>query len=244
MTSKARAGVSRSLPDSERITDPERMARLLERLAKRYTPLTIEIPGYEERYTSCIVGVDRPYVLLDELQPASGTPLLLAERALQVTGKLEGIDIRFVTTLDRVDEQDDMVTCYINLPGQLEYRQRRMDYRAHIPMARRLRVIIENSSGKVAEGVLHDLSQGGAGMIFPDGDPVVESGLLHECAIELPDAGWLFCVVELRYSKNITSRDRQLIGARFAGLTPVQVRLLGHCISELDREYIRKRTAD
>jgi c-di-GMP-binding flagellar brake protein YcgR len=244
MITKARTSSNKSLPDSEQITDPARVERLLERLGKRYTPLTVRIPGYEEDYTSCIVDVDRPYVLLDKLVSSTGHRLLLSERALQVTGKLDGIDIRFITTLERVDDQDDVVTYYINLPERLEYRQRRLDYRAHIPAAQKLRVIIDDRDGTVIEGVLHDLSRGGAGMYFPDGEPAVEPGLLHECAIELPGDVWLYCAVELRYSKDIPSRDRQLIGARFTDLGHEQARLVARCISELEREFIRKRTAE
>jgi len=244
MIKKARTSPGQSLPDSEQITDPVRVTRLLEKLAKRNTLLTAEIPGHQERYTSCIVDVGGPYVLLDELLPSSGHMLLLAERTLQVTGKLSGIDIRFITTLDRVDDRDNAVTYHMNLPAQLEYRQRRQGYRVHIPMAQTLRVIFDNSDGTVIEGVLHDLSHGGAAMIFPDGKPAVKPGLLQECAIELPGDVWLYCAVELRHSNKLPSRDQQLLGARFIKLSPVQSRLVGNCISKLEREFIRKRTAD
>lgn len=232
------------MPDSEQITDPARVVPLLDRLAKRHTPLTVQVPGHEQLYTSYIVDVDRLYVLLDELLPSIGHQLLLTERALKVTGKLDGIEIHFVTTLERVDVQDKVVTYHMSLPRQLEYRQRRLAYRVHIPMAKTLRVIIDNADGTVNEGVLHDLSRGGAGMIFPADNITVEKGLLHDCAIELPGDEWLYCAVELRYSKNIPARNRQLIGAQFANLFPVQAQLISRCISELERELIRKRASD
>jgi len=244
MNRKAQTSSYRSLPDSEQITDLARVARVLDRLAKQHMLLTVEIPGHPEHYTSSIVDVDSPYVLLDELLPTTGHQLLLAERTLQVSGKLDGIDIRFLTTLEHVDDRDGMVTYHTNLPDRLEYRQRRKDYRAHIPMAKTLRVITDSSDGAPVEGVLHDLSHSGAGMIFPDGTPAVEPGLLYECAIELPDNVWLYCAVEFRHSKDIPSRDRQLVGARFTGLSLAQARLVGHCISELEREFIRKRASD
>lgn len=50
------------LPDSEQITDPTKVSRLLERFTKHYTPLTVQIPGDKEHYTSSIVGVDKKYV--------------------------------------------------------------------------------------------------------------------------------------------------------------------------------------
>jgi len=244
MVMKARTRSNQPLPDSELITDPTRVARLLERLAKQHSLLTVGIPGHEEHYTSSIVDVKGPHVLLDELLPNSGHPLLLAERKLQVTGKLDGIDIRFSTTLEHVDDQDGMITYHAILPVRLEYRQRRQNYRAHIPMVRRLRVVVDSVDGTACEGELHDLSIGGAGIIFTDVMPAVERGLLHECAVELPDGGWLYCAVELRHSITIPPRDRHLVGARFARLTVVQARIVGQCISELERESIRKRVAD
>ena len=95
-----------SQSDVEQIRDPARLVPLLERLAKRRTPLVVQVPGHAEQYSSCIVDVDRQFVQLDELLPASGHKMLLAERALQITGKLEGIDISFRTTLERVEDQD------------------------------------------------------------------------------------------------------------------------------------------
>lgn len=241
MSTKARTGTYQPLPDSEEITDTVRIERLLERWAKQRTLLTVDIPGHQEHYTSGIVSVDRPHILLDEILPASGHQQLLAERTLQVSGKMDGIDVRFITTLDHVDNRDNMVTYHMNLPEQIEYRQRRLAYRAHVPMAQTLRVLIDSKDGTMAEGVLHDLSHGGAGMIFSDGQPAMIPGQLYECAIELPDDVWLYCAVELRYSKNIRTRDRQLIGTRFDGLSPVQARLVGQCVSKLERESVRKR---
>ena len=232
------------MSDSEQITDPAKVARLLERLARRYTPLSVKVSGHEERYTSCIVGVDGSYVLMDELLPSGGHQLLLAKRSLEVEGKLDGIDIQFITTLQRVDEQDNVLTYYMNLPARLEYRQRRQAYRVHIPMTRKLSVIIDNPDDAVIEGLLYDLSHGGAGIIFPAGKVIVEPGQLRECAIELPDDAWLYCAVELRYAKDVSSRDRQHIGARFSKISPAQAQLVGSCINELERELIRKRAAD
>ena len=232
------------MPDSEQIIDPGRVTRLLERLARRYTPLSVKVSGHEELYTSCIVGVDGSYVLMDELLPTGGHQLLLAERRLEVEGKLDGIDIQFTTTLKRVDDQDNVLTYCMNLPARLEYRQRRQAYRVHIPMTRKLSVIIENPDDTAVEGLLYDLSHGGAGIIFPAGKIIVEPGQLRECAIELPDDAWLYCAVELRYAKETSSRDRQHIGARFSQISPAQAQLVGTCINELEREFIRKRAAD
>ena len=243
MNTKAQINSYESLADSEQITTPAKISRLLERFTKRYTPLTVQIPGHREHYTSCIVDVDGKEVLFDELLPSSGHQLLITERALQVTGKLDGVDIQFFTTLKRVGDKDNILTYYMELPGLLEYRQRRLDYRVRIPMTMKLPVTIKNKSGKMVRGKLHDLSSGGAAMICLEDKTIMESAELYECAIDLPHGECIDCTVKLRYSKDIPSRDSKLIGIQFVRLSSVQSRLIGRCISELEREFIRKRTA-
>jgi len=228
------------LPDCELITDAGRVARLLERLARRYTPLTVQIPGHKDFYTSCIVDVDNKHVLLDELLPNTGHQLFMAERNLLVKGKIEGIDIQFTATLKKVEDQGGMLTYHMTLPNPLEYRQRRMAYRVHIPVTSNLDAIIENRNGEMVKGMLHDLSFGGAGVIFPVRQSVMGIGCLHECAVQLPDDEWIYCTAELRYSKEIKARGTQLLGVQFLDLTPMQTRHIGRCISQLEREIINK----
>lgn len=243
MTEKARIHSTDVSDDGELITDPARIVPLLELLARQNTPLTVRIPGDRELYTSCTVGVEKPHVLLDEFMPSSGHALLLNERTVRVTCKLDGIDVRFSLSLERVDEQKNLLTYYMGLPKQIEYRQRRMDYRVNIPISNRLRVIIDNEDNSISEVDLHDLSQGGVGLITPASAGHLSTGRQFECAIELPGAVWLYCTLEMRYSKQVSARNRQHTGARFSGLNPAQKRMIGRCISELEREFIRKRAA-
>ncbi|MDX2485938.1 MAG: flagellar brake protein [Gammaproteobacteria bacterium] len=231
----------KSLADSEQITDPAKILRLLKRFTKRYTPLTVQIPNPKEHYTSCIVGIDGKYILLDELLPSPGNELLVTERALLVTGKIDGIVIQLFTTLKRVDDKDKILTYYMKLPSLLEYQQRRQTYRASIPITRELPVIIENNHGILLKGELRNLSHGGAGMILLADKTIMENGRLYECTIELPDGMQIYCTAELCFTKNIASRNKQYIGVQFVELLPMQSRLIGRCISELERELIRKR---
>lgn len=232
------------ISDGEKITDPVRVASLLDRLAKKHTLLTVVVPGHSERYTTSIVGVNGPFVLLDELLPSSGHHLFVEIGTLQVSGKLDGIDFRFFAMLEDVDAQDGMVTYRVHLPARLEYRQRRMDYRAHIPIAQSLRVVIDKGDESIIEGELYDLSQGGVGMILPGETPALKPHRWYECAFEMPDEGWLYCSVELCHARTVPSHERHLIGARFSGLSVVQAQLVGRCIVMLERELLRKRTVD
>ncbi len=241
MGAKTQRNAYPPLADSEQITDAKKISKMLERFTKHYTPLTVKIANHKQRYTSCIVSVEQDHVLLDELLPSSGHSLLVAEGALQVRGKLDGVDIHFYSTPQRVAEKDNLLTYYMEPPALLEYRQRRQTYRARIPVTMKLPVYIENTKGEKIQGELHNLSYGGAGMILLPDKTTITTGVLHECAIELPEGDWIYCTVELRYSKNIPSRKTQFIGTQFVNLSAAQQRLIGRCINKLEREAIRKR---
>ena len=231
----------KSLPDSEQITDPKKISKMLERFTKHYTPLTVKIPNHKQHYTSCIVSVEQKHVLLDELLPSTGHQALISEGALLVQGKLDGVDIQFFTTLQRAGDKDNLLTYYMNIPKLLEYRQRRETFRARVPIAMKLPVFVENKCGEKTQGELYNLSYGGAGMIILPDESIMEKGALHECAIELSDGEWIYCTVELRFSKSVPARNTQLIGTQFIKLSATQSRLIGRCISKLEREAIRKR---
>jgi c-di-GMP-binding flagellar brake protein YcgR len=244
MNTKSPAFSNKPLPDSELITDTARVARLLDRLAKHHSLLTVVMPGQPEAFTSSVVEVAEPHVLLDELLPNSGHPLLLAQKKIQATGKLDGIDIRFVSELDGFDDEDGMVTYRVRLPARLEYRQRRNDFRAHIPISTVIRVVMIDDRENIFEGELYDLSRGGAGIVLPFDEAVLVPGRWYYCAIELPGSAWLFCDIEQRHWKELHAAGKHLAGTRFAGLTPMQTRLVGRCISELQREQMKRRVTD
>jgi len=243
MGSKKPGKSYRPLSDSEQITDPKKIIKLLERFTKHYTPLTVKIPKHKPQYTSCIVSVEQGHVLLDELLPSTGHQALISEGALLVQGKLDGVDIQFFTTLQRAGDKDKLLTYYMDMPKLLEYRQRRETFRARIPITMKLPVLIENLHGEKIKGELYNLSYGGAGMILLPDKSVMEKGTQHKCDIELPESEWIHCTVELRFSKNVPSRNTQLIGTQFVELSEKQSRLIGRCISKLEREAIRKRAA-
>lgn len=243
MFTKEQKSPYKPLPDSEQITDPDKIVHLLERFTQHYTPLTVQIPGQQKRFSSCIVDVTSKFILLDELLPTSGHELLTAKGAALITGKLDGIIIQCFTTLKRVEEEDKLLTYYMKLPHLLEYQQRRQAYRARIPISRDLPVFIENKNGKMVKGELRNLSHGGAGMIFMTEKTIMERGKQHNCTIMLTNGERISCTAELRFSKNIASHDKQYIGVQFIGLEPIQSRLIGRCINEIERELISKRAS-
>ena len=232
------------LTESEKIKNPARIRRLLKQLSRCYTPLTARISRHNEKFSTCIVGVEHNHVLIDELMPVTGNLLLPNERNLQVTGKLDGIDISFITSLDRVSEKGDMLSYIFDMPEILEYRQRRMAFRIQIPISKKLRVNIDDGHNSTIEGKLHNLSLGGACMIFKSDKHFELSVNPVECAIELPKNQWLYCTIKHCHSKINSRGIHQVIGTRFTDLTPAQSRLVSQSINEMEREYIVKRLVD
>lgn len=231
-----------SSPDSsETITGEDKIASLLKRMSKHYSPFTIKIAGHKHEYSSCIVDVETPYILLDELMPNSGHEKLVSERNIFATGKLEGIDIKFETSLVRVDESKNVITYYMKLPEEVSYHQRRQAYRVRIPMSKDLRVLIDTGNDELSIGELKDLSHGGVGKIVPQGESNLELGQLYECVIELPCSEWLYCTVEARFKKEINGKGIHFIGAMFIDLSSIQRRLIARCISDLSREELQRR---
>ena len=216
--------------DSELITDQASIVRIFKQLVKRNMPLTVKIGNQKALYTSYTVSVDTPFILLDELIPPSGNQILQEEGNISVTCKLDGVDIQFSTSLERVDEADKLLTYYMHLPDQIEYMQRRQDYRVNIPISKQLQVYLLDSNNQLCEGYLHDISHSGAGVVLPDSIKF-EIKQLYGCAIQLNDEDWLYCTIEIRYSKTIQPKGRQLTGTKFQNLAMPQPRLLRRSIS-------------
>lgn len=243
MANKKKSSTYKALTDSETITSPAKISRLLNRFTKGYNPLTVQIKGHRTLHTSSIISVSEKKMLLDELLPSTGHQLLMAERTLHATGKLDGVDVRFSTSLMHIDEQENALSYCMSLPEIIEYRQRRLSYRARIPVSMQLPVILENKNKLKINGTLRDLSYGGAGIIFLTDNTKINTGSKHNCIINLPDGKHIDCTAELRYAKDVPAQKTQLIGVQFTGLMPEQSQHIGRCINELEREFIEKRAA-
>jgi len=53
--------------------------------------------------------------------------------------------------------------------------------------------------------------------------------------MKLPEGKWIYCTVELRFSRSAPSQNTQ-----FIELSAAQQRLIDRCINKLEREAIRK----
>ncbi len=95
-------------PQTERIEDPLRILRLLERLRSSHSLISVSHPGFSEPCSSSILEVDpaRGLVLLDELLPFEGQRRLRTDRPVSVMGRIQGVRTAFSGRLQDIGYAD------------------------------------------------------------------------------------------------------------------------------------------
>ncbi len=237
-------GTASDPSQTERITDPARIAQLLKRIKDSRTLLSVTLPRTADVYLSTVLNVDadRATFDLDELAPASGHLALLADGRISAFAQCCGVDIRFTASL-RDTARDASGNFYrLALPAVLHYRQRREHYRVRIGRGQIVPVRIGALQEAPIEGVLHDISAGGVGGEFERyRGPRLELGqVLPDCELQLHDGQRLQVALEVRFVSLDETARRLRLGARFTDLTPRGRKLIEQFVATLDREWRRK----
>jgi c-di-GMP-binding flagellar brake protein YcgR len=239
---EVRSARNHNSSDIERITSTTRIAWILDHLKKKRELLTISIDDVAEPFTSAIVDVDAENgtLVLDELIPRTGNELIIARRRFRITARLDGIKVDFDTTLAEVGEQDGLICFTADLPGLLYYQQRRDFHRVRLPLSYPFRVTLASKDNHVEEGLLRDISFGGAQVILPPESSITARTGTYDCAIELPTGESVYCSVEIRYASVFGRRNEVRTGIRFLDLTPVQKRIIERSVASIEQELLKK----
>lgn len=228
----------------EVVDDPAKIHALLEHVQTSRAMLSVKVPTAPKTYNSMIMEIDAAHhwITIDELHPAEGHTLFLAQRKLTVFGVYDGVDIRFDAPLLEVGKQSDISFYKIKFPGTLKYYQRRSSYRVRLLRASAIPVILMFGPGDYAKGELYNISTGGMGIKFTRTIPKnTDPGqLIPECEIRFPDGDKFICALEARHMIHIKSNDQALLGARFIRLNGAQQRTINRFIATLEREARRK----
>ncbi len=228
----------------EVVNDPAKIHALLEHVQTSRAMLSVKVPTAAKTYNSMIMEIDpaHHWITIDELHPAEGHTLFLAQRKLTVFGVYDGVDIRFDASLIEVGKQSDINFYKIKFPGTLKYYQRRSSYRVRLLRASAIPVILMFGPGDYAKGELYNISTGGMGIKFTRTIPKTPNPgqLIPECEIRFPDGEKFVCALEARHMINIKSNDQALLGARFIKLNTAQQRTINRFIAALEREARRK----
>jgi c-di-GMP-binding flagellar brake protein YcgR len=229
---------------TEKITDPVRIAALLERLRKSRSLLAIEPDASGETFHSALLEIHpkRGYFVLDELYPKSGHDRLLATRRFKARARLDGVELSFIAFVESVGRSEGAGFYRVVLPGVLNYYQRRRHYRAKVGFSRHIPVTITLPDETKIEGRLRDISVGGIGATFPASFPESLAGTerVLDCRLVLPSNTEIRCRLAVCFVNHSVQDNSRVVGARFVELGAAQQKIVAEFVAALDRELVKK----
>lgn len=228
----------------EIVEDPAKIHSLLEHVQTSRTLLSIKVPTAPAIYNSIIMEIDTAHrwIAIDELHPAEGHRIFMAQRKLTVFGVYDGVDIRFDGKLLEVGKLSNINFYKIGFPNTLRYYQRRSSYRVRLLRSHPIPVVLTFGPGDYAKGELYNISTGGMCIKFMRTMPNFPGPglLIPECEVMFPDGEKFICSLEARHMIKTKNNDQALLGTRFIKLNTVQQRTINRFIASLEREARRR----
>ncbi len=216
----------------------------LKRIQHQRAILTVTLPGSDKNYNSAILEIneEQAYLVIDELSPESGHPLLLDIKELRVRTRVEGARISFSTTLIDAGRESGIAYYNLALPTEIDYLQQRASYRVKTKVAQPIPVTLIHAEGQTIKGELQDLSLGGLSIRIAHKQlPVtLKTTDTLPCCFRLAQGEEITCTLEIR---SIRSKDNNIpvrIGCRFINLPAPQQKMIQRYVIALEREQIKK----
>jgi c-di-GMP-binding flagellar brake protein YcgR len=234
----------RDAASAHRVVDGQHRLYLLRQLVDNHALVTVRLDGNADAYNSAVLAVDREagQVDLDELTPARGHQQVQLGTVLDVRARVGGVPLRFRGAVATVGHTDGIAFYRLPFPEEVDYRQQRAHFRAHVGRSQIIGVNLESATGTSIPGELHDVSTGGMAVRLSSGDRVIleGDGRFMTCYLEFPDGERMECRFEARHLKHLRSSG-QVLGGQFVDLTPHDRTLLRRLVSEVQRDMLRKR---
>lgn len=215
---------------------------LLQSLVRRRVLVSIYLPGSDQQYISTVLSVDTTSetLLLDELFPLSGHPLLEKAGQLRLFAHLGGAALGFSTTLAGVEQEEGLYFFRLSLPESVNYLQRREGHRVTV-LRLGIHAELYDHNGKVHKSMLHDISTGGIGLAVGQG----EAGAFHKsgvyrCTLHLPGEEPFQCKLDVT-SKRRSAEGATLVGGSYVGLDSRSEHAMRRVVAELERRLLRQR---
>lgn len=231
-----------SSASDERISDHKVVARLLKRIMDRRALLTITLADSIDTYNSAILELDERSrsLTLDELKPLSGHDRLMAQGRLRARAALQGVEIRFSAQLLDAVKESGIWMYHFHMPNELQYRQRRANYRIPVGMSSGVSVELHKDGLELAGLRVLDVSEGGLGLRTQS--PIsLNLGDRLPCTLNLPNGRSIRCQLEVRNLRETPQAYGSMqVGGHFLDLDRPQRTALSRVLIELQRDMIRR----
>jgi len=225
----------------EKITNPHESARLLEMAKSRRTLLEVSMPGVPDIFFSAFLAInaDDQFILLDEINTRHGHELFMVHKTINISTKLNGIDLSFSSKLLQAFEKDGIAVYKIKYPESVMYLQQRQSYRINIGLGISIPVKMKREDGVPLYGNMINLSETGAGIALDSPCVVHMSEILPFCELRISEEQTIRCQLEIRYIKANEENKPQHIGGQFIGIDNMQQRELSKVVTTLQRDLMK-----
>ncbi|MCF6355978.1 MAG: flagellar brake protein [Candidatus Polarisedimenticolaceae bacterium] len=223
------------------VTKKSEIVALLSQAHKKKAFLTLQPGSQDQFFTTAILGVypDHGLMVLDELSPAVGHKQFLQEKQAKVTGRIDGVELRFETHLVGEGSKSGIAFYKVAMPTALYFRQQRQTYRVSL---KGVGVPFYSLGGATPSirGTLRDLSLGGVGVMTDCNVSLSRGDTLELCAITLPDKGDIkFTLIIDSVHDNVRGGGMSF-GGHFCKLSAADRNKMRKYIAEAQRKYAKR----
>jgi c-di-GMP-binding flagellar brake protein YcgR len=236
------------------IDDVHTIRALLARLIDARTALSVVFDDEGERGNSILLGFDPDVhaLLADELHPRAAHLRVKPGMPLRWIGRLEGAPLRFRARVQAIDRDADIAAYRIEMPTELDYRERRAAYRTRaLPQPALLAQLTRLPTHTGSTEAVHinvacvdarvaDISSTGLRLAAALPHDLV-AGERWQCVLHLPD-GQLDTLVAIHHVQPARRHGEKVrVGARFVDLSASAQRRIGGYAASLQRRRLRAR---
>ena len=225
------------------VSDLGQITSLLVQAYKSHVLLNASFPDISGHFSTALLGIydEHGFIVLDELTPRKGHNLFLQQGTINISGRLEGVEVRFSSRLKEDREKNGIAYYKAEIPREIYYRQRRQDFRI---TSRGERISFHGLRGKgrrqMIRGYINDLSRKGLGVVLEDDVTLYPGEVLPSCIIDIPGEGEIAFSLEVRFCSRKNRAQLTRIGGRFSQIDPDAQRKVARCINRMERVRARR----
>jgi len=225
----------------ERITASSRIHTIVRQLNAGHELLCARVPGCERPANTAIVDIkeQRGVFYLDELNNENAHRALLLSRQLRIDCRLQGMALRFTTTLLNIENDAGLALYEMALPKLITRVQRRDNFRLRLTPGLVVPVTIPDLEGETVKGEAFDLSATGIGAFLHTRNSPDCGKVLSDVTLSLPRNRPMKANLEIRFARQNAPQHMLRIGARFIDLEPGQERQIARFLAEQQRKRRR-----
>ncbi len=239
--------VAEALGDSKKtpkflVTKKREIIALLQQARKKKAFLTLQVVDQDESYTTALLGIypDHDLIVLDELSSTSGHKQFLQKKEAKVTGRVNGVELRFKTRLVGVGSKSDVAFYKVAMPEVMYFCQQRQSFRVSLKGANIPFFFPGGSAIPSLNGYLLNLSVGGVGVISNYKSPLSCGDTLELCVIKLPEKGDIKFTLQIDAVRDNARGGGMNFGGHFCKLSEADRASLQKYIAERQREHAKK----